>query len=285
MFNFLTPQGIKFLTTSVINSQLEELLENAKEKIILVSPYIKLQKRIQEILTEKKSEGLDIFFVCRLQDLKEDISVCSTQIFDSPNLHAKCYMNEHEAIVTSLNLHEFSQQNNIEMGFHIKNCGRGKQAYSEILKEVGRLIKPKATKPIIKQIPAKPIEILPTPLELGKKYSDIELDKYFNFEYKGSAGIKKAFNGNLVLFSNASSKYSNREEDGIIYYYGADTGPGPQQLKFGNKHLYDCYGNKSAIIHFFKDYTYKGKVYVKLEPYVESNTGKWIFPLASSIGQ
>lgn len=170
MFKFLTSQGIKFLTTSKINAQLEELLENAKEKIILVSPYVKIQKRIQEILSEKKAEGLDIFFVCKRQDLKEDISEYSTQIFDSPNLHAKCYMNEHEAIVTSLNLHEFSQQNNIEMGFHIKNGGTGKQVYSEISKEIDRLIKPKLTKAVENKLNSpKPIDTLP--LVEGKKYS------------------------------------------------------------------------------------------------------------------
>ena len=32
------------------------------------------------------------------------------------NLHAKCYLNENEALVTSMNLYEFSQQNNDEMG-------------------------------------------------------------------------------------------------------------------------------------------------------------------------
>ena len=32
------------------------------------------------------------------------------------NLHAKCYLNEKEALLTSMNLHEFSQEHNDEMG-------------------------------------------------------------------------------------------------------------------------------------------------------------------------
>ena len=32
------------------------------------------------------------------------------------DLHAKCYMNEEEALVTSMNLYEYSQVNNYEMG-------------------------------------------------------------------------------------------------------------------------------------------------------------------------
>ena len=32
------------------------------------------------------------------------------------NLHAKCYLNENEALLTSMNLYEFSEKNNDEMG-------------------------------------------------------------------------------------------------------------------------------------------------------------------------
>ncbi len=32
------------------------------------------------------------------------------------DLHAKCYLNENEALLTSMNLYEFSQSNNDEMG-------------------------------------------------------------------------------------------------------------------------------------------------------------------------
>ena len=36
------------------------------------------------------------------------------------NLHAKCYFNENLMVITSMNLHEFSQTNNREMGVLIK---------------------------------------------------------------------------------------------------------------------------------------------------------------------
>lgn len=95
---------IEFLTTQGINFYIEKLLKNSQKEIILISPYIQLQSRIKEILSKKKDNGLDIIFVCRANDLKEDLSRVSTKIFDCPTLHAKCYMNENEAIVTSLNL-------------------------------------------------------------------------------------------------------------------------------------------------------------------------------------
>jgi sugar-specific transcriptional regulator TrmB len=148
---------IKFLTTNGINFYLEELLKNSQKEIILISPYIQLQKSIKEILSQKKDDGLDIIFVCRAKDLKkEDLSRFSTKVFDCPTLHAKCYMNENEAIVTSLNLYEFSQKNNEEMGFYIKrsdatlsmfqkwflkNSDASEQIFKEIKKEAERFYK------------------------------------------------------------------------------------------------------------------------------------------------
>ncbi|MCX7067830.1 MAG: phospholipase D family protein [Methylococcales bacterium] len=147
---------IKFLTTQGINYHLEELLKNSQKEIILISPYIQLQKRIKEILSQKKDNGLDIIFVCRAKDLKENLSRFSTKVFDCPTLHAKCYMNENEVIVTSLNLYEFSQKNNEEMGFYIKkgdatlsmlqkwflkNSDASEQIFKEIKKEAERLYK------------------------------------------------------------------------------------------------------------------------------------------------
>jgi phosphatidylserine/phosphatidylglycerophosphate/cardiolipin synthase-like enzyme len=115
---------IKYLTTQGVNYHLENLLKNASSIIILISPYIQLQRRIRELLQEKKQNGVKIYATCRKKDLKEDINRYVTSISDVPTLHAKCYMNENEAIITSLNLYEFSQQNNEEMGIYVKNEDR-----------------------------------------------------------------------------------------------------------------------------------------------------------------
>lgn len=56
------------------------------------------------------------------------------------NLHTKCYLNENEAIVTSMNLYEFSQVNNQEMGIYVTKT-EDAQLYEEIYNEVRRLIR------------------------------------------------------------------------------------------------------------------------------------------------
>ncbi len=54
------------------------------------------------------------------------------------DLHAKCYFNEQEAIITSMNLYMFSQQNNVEMGIYISK-EKDEELYKQIASEVDRI--------------------------------------------------------------------------------------------------------------------------------------------------
>ncbi len=131
---------MEFITTLGINNRLNNLLNNANRKIMLISPYIQFERRIKAILIQKKQDGLEIIIVCRKADLKEPIAEYATKVIDVPTLHAKCYMSESEAIITSLNLYEFSQINNDEMGIHIHNDESSKKIYNDISIEANRLI-------------------------------------------------------------------------------------------------------------------------------------------------
>jgi len=55
-------------------------------------------------------------------------------------LHAKCYMNEEMCIVTSLNLYEFSQVTNNEMGVLISR-GEDAALYKDAYEEAQRIIR------------------------------------------------------------------------------------------------------------------------------------------------
>ncbi|MBM9521268.1 phospholipase D family protein [Desulforhopalus vacuolatus] len=275
---------VKFLTTQGLNYYLEELLKNANSKITLISPYFKLQRRIKEILSEKKQQGVEIIFVCRANDLQEPLNEFSTQIFDAPTLHAKCYMNENEAILTSLNLYEFSQQNNEEMGVYVTNDGDGSAMYTDILLEANRLSKNTVapSTPTIEfdhRSEEKLKSEKESPFEIGIKYSAVQLQSIFNFSYQGRAGIKDSSTGDIVLFSNIGpTPYDDKQENQVIYYQGQNTGDGSQKLIYGNKLLYEAYNKTSVKIYFFKNYTYCGEFEIIQKPYMEN--GKWIFPIA-----
>ncbi|RMX11482.1 DNA repair protein [Vandammella animalimorsus] len=111
----------KFLNTSATNYFLEELIKNARERVILISPFLKLNDRIKELLADKNRLKIDVRIVYGKSELQpEEISWLNALTYVRTsfckNLHAKCYLNEENCIVTSLNLYEFSQVNNNEMG-------------------------------------------------------------------------------------------------------------------------------------------------------------------------
>jgi phosphatidylserine/phosphatidylglycerophosphate/cardiolipin synthase-like enzyme len=56
------------------------------------------------------------------------------------NLHAKCYLNEQAAIITSMNLYDFSQVNNNEMGVYIQR-EQEPELYRDAYEEALRLIR------------------------------------------------------------------------------------------------------------------------------------------------
>ncbi len=103
----------KFLNTSATNYYLEELLKRSRERIIIISPFLKFNERIKELIEDKDRMKIDIRIVYGKSELSpQEINWLRSLEFVRTsfcqNLHAKCYMNEHEGIITSMNLYEFS---------------------------------------------------------------------------------------------------------------------------------------------------------------------------------
>lgn len=135
----------KFLNTSATNYFLEELIKDAKDRLVLVSPFLKLNDRMKELLSDKNRLKIDVRIVygkSELQPQEIDWLRGMTYIRTSfcKNLHAKCYLNEELCIITSLNLYEFSQVNNNEMGILIRR-GEDSELYKEAYEEAQRIIR------------------------------------------------------------------------------------------------------------------------------------------------
>ena len=135
----------KFLNTSATNYFLEELIKDAKDRLILISPFLKLNDRMKELLADKNRLKIDVRIVYGKSELQpEEINWLKelTYIRTSfcKNLHAKCYMNEELCIVTSLNLYEFSQVNNNEMGVLIRRS-EDAELYKDAYEEAQRIIR------------------------------------------------------------------------------------------------------------------------------------------------
>lgn len=135
----------KFLNTSATNYFLEEMIKDAKDRLILISPFLRLNDRIKELLTDKNRLKIDVRIVYGKSELQpeeigwlNDLSYVRTSF--CRNLHAKCYMNEELCIVTSLNLYEFSQVNNNEMGVLIRRS-EDSELYRDAYEESQRIIR------------------------------------------------------------------------------------------------------------------------------------------------
>ncbi|WP_182406786.1 phospholipase D family protein [Psychrobacter sp. GP33] len=135
----------KFLNSSGTTYHLEELIKNASDRLIIISPYLKLNDRIKELLEDRNRLKIDIRIVYGKNDLQpEEINWLKNLTFIRTsfckNLHAKCYLNENECIITSLNLYEFSQVNNNEMGVLI-NRNDDAKLYADTYDEAQRIIR------------------------------------------------------------------------------------------------------------------------------------------------
>jgi phosphatidylserine/phosphatidylglycerophosphate/cardiolipin synthase-like enzyme len=135
----------KFLNTSATNYFLEELIKDAKDRLILISPFLKLNDRIKELLADKNRLKIDVRIVYGKSELQpEEINWLKelTYIRTSfcKNLHAKCYMNEELCIISSLNLYEFSQVNNNEMGILVRRVDDA-ELYKDAYEEAQRIIR------------------------------------------------------------------------------------------------------------------------------------------------
>ena len=134
-----------FRDTTGISYRLSEIIKNARKRIVIISPFLKFNNRIKELLEDADSRGIEILVIHGKKELKpeeyewlESLAFVKTGFLQ--NLHAKCYMNENEALLASMNLYEFSQVNNYEMGVSV-SLRRDRVLYEAIRKESVRLVR------------------------------------------------------------------------------------------------------------------------------------------------
>ena len=113
--------------------------------VFIPSPFLKLNDRIKELLSDKNRLKIDVRIVYGKSELQpaemawlQELTYIRTSY--CKNLHAKCYLNEELCIVTSLNLYEFSQVNNNEMGVLIRRSD-DVELFKDAYEEAQRIIR------------------------------------------------------------------------------------------------------------------------------------------------
>ena len=137
----------KFLPRKGIVYNLDKIIDEAAEELILISPYIKADDETKSRIEKSTRHGTRIDVIYgksqserNLGNVKASFDIPGITVHFLKDLHAKCYLNEKEALVTSMNLHEFSQEHNDEMGILVSKR-EDSVLYEAIYQEANRLLR------------------------------------------------------------------------------------------------------------------------------------------------
>lgn len=134
----------EFLDTQGVSYFLKKLINNSNDKLYLISPYLQLNNQLKLSLEDRHKFSIDIIIIYgKVTDINPDDSewlksMPGIKLMFHKDLHAKCYFTEKEAIITSMNLYMFSQQNNVEMGIYISK-ENDEELYKQVASEVDRI--------------------------------------------------------------------------------------------------------------------------------------------------
>ncbi|GGB84473.1 hypothetical protein GCM10007424_25640 [Flavobacterium suaedae] len=120
----------KFLTGKELEEAIYDIIWDAKQKLLIVSPYIKLDDYFKKLFDKHENNpNIHLMLVfgkneteVRKSMNKEDFEYFqkfpNVTIIHVPHLHAKYYGNEYSGMITSINLYDYSFLNNIEFGVY-----------------------------------------------------------------------------------------------------------------------------------------------------------------------
>jgi len=145
-----------------IGTEIIGRIKNAKNEILLISPYIKLwgHLRAELELARNRDVGITAYIREPQGDYKserdkfaavtDDLIKLGIKQYSVPDLHAKIYLLDDTAIVSSMNLYDYSQSNSIELAILIEDA----DTVQEIRKFISEYIVPKGKLVEEKQTPA-----------------------------------------------------------------------------------------------------------------------------------
>ena len=131
---------LKVIGTTKISYEIEEILDTAEKYLILVSPYLKLNQRLKVKLSDAFKKVDNIYLIYRENELKNQEllwlkSFKNLKLFSIKNLHSKIYLNQDFALISSMNLYEYSQINNHEIGVKFEYY-EDQNEYKDTLNEI-----------------------------------------------------------------------------------------------------------------------------------------------------
>ena len=113
-----------------ITQQILEIINKAESNLAIVSPYIDRVLHVEQAITRAITNGVEVTIFARKDgariggnratDALAWFKANKVKVVGVPNLHAKFYINETEAVVTSMNLYTSSWTGSLELGFAVE---------------------------------------------------------------------------------------------------------------------------------------------------------------------
>jgi hypothetical protein len=126
---------MKLIKPDEISGKILSLLEDSKEHVLIVSPYVNISKwyKLTKKLDSIRERGINLEFIIRDDETNlksfEELERLNIRFRAIPNLHCKLYLNEKTAIFTSMNLLLSSEINSLELGYETET----NDEYNELL--------------------------------------------------------------------------------------------------------------------------------------------------------
>lgn len=110
-----------FLNTKALRQIIESIIKTAEKELIILSPYIQTNNHIIDLLKQAEERGVETTIIYKEKNVNDFekaklADIDNLNLLYHPNLHCKCYYNEKYLVIGSMNLYDFSQRNNREMG-------------------------------------------------------------------------------------------------------------------------------------------------------------------------
>ncbi|MCP3141435.1 phospholipase D-like domain-containing protein [Pyxidicoccus xibeiensis] len=144
-------EGFELLDKTQTVSRLYQLLDEAQKFVFLVTPYLSIEKLrdVERKLRSALNRKVSVVLIIRAEDastrrpseagveMLRNLVQAGLALGTVPDLHAKIYMSERRAIITSLNLLDSSFNNSIEVGMGMTDSRpEFKQLFSLIQKDI-----------------------------------------------------------------------------------------------------------------------------------------------------
>lgn len=152
----------KFLNGPGVQSALVDIITNAERKLLIISPYLNIPVQTKNYLKSVDKKGVPTSIVYRSDSKITDADLAffkdlkNFTLVHCDYLHSKCYLNDKEGLITSMNLFEYSQTHNWEMGIYFSKSA-DQELYNDVKKEIDHLnnhAKPHIVKGKILESPA-----------------------------------------------------------------------------------------------------------------------------------